>query len=327
MKKHFSIILGLGLLLVAVCLNYFLPSLETGAATAGLFGVGIVKANRSSDILDMQLGGGFQAWDGTENAVSEALEIHQDDDSNFEFAINRLRNQGRLAEAQSLRNIQKQAIAGRQLAYKVSETAHRGTQGKPIASITAVVKRVSANISESLPFVLFGRNSANTFYDDVIKSPVLPAGVTLSNVTIGETFANRGKVIFEYTQGAAVDTVEVFLKSNTLTYTQLLSYLYTNMFEINKMKLKLSSIAGNALTQQDNPYSIFKSTMFGKSEGNETIPTDWKLAQQNENGILDVDMTAKFDQQTGLLGSIIDIVGFQVTHTLMVSAYVANQSR
>lgn len=296
--------------------------------------------NRSSDILDLYGGSGnFSAYDGTENleieeygssydGTTEALDIAETD-SNYEFAVNALQRQGRYAEVRALKNMRAQALQGRKLRYKVQQNAQRSTGRTPLGTITVIAKRVSANIPESLPFVFFGRNSADNFYRDLIVSPVLPAGVTLTNVTIGNTFATAGKVVFEYTDNAnppRVDTVEVTLKSNRLTYTQLLAYLYTNMLELSKMKIKLSSIAGNSLSQQDNPYSLARTSMFAKGEGNEFIPTDWKLAQQNENGILDVNFSAKIDQERAIVGSIIDIAGFSVTHSFYCDAVVMNRA-
>lgn len=331
MKKILNYAFPLAMFALSIMLIMYPTDLSgtTGAATAGLGSIGLVKAHKSPDILDLQLGGGFDGWDGTENL--EMLELSPDADTNFEFAIQRLQRGGATAaEINALRQTQKQAIAGRQLAYQVAATAKRNVNGRPIGTFTVIVKRITANITESLPFVIFGRNSANSFYSDLISGVVLPAGVTLTNVTIGENFAVRGKVIFEFTDSAPtpnVDTVEVTLKSNNMTYTQLLAYLYTDMFEFNQLKLKLSSIAGNALSQQDNPYAIAKTTILGRAGNNEVVPTDWKLAQQNENGILDVDLSAKIDQQTGIVGSIIDIAGFSVTHTFKVSAYIANVAR
>lgn len=297
--------------------------------------------NRSNDILDLYGGSGnFSAYDGTENldieeyssdydGTTEALDIAETD-SNYEFAVNALQRQGRFAEVRALKKMRSQAIQGRKLRYAVQQNAQRSTGRSPLGTITLIAKRVSANIPESLPFVFFGRNSADNFYRDLIVSPVLPAGVTLTNVTIGNTFATAGKVVFEYTDSATptprVDTVEVTLKSNRLTYTQLLAYLYTNMLELSKMKIKLSSIAGNSLSQQDNPYSLARTSMFAKGEGNEFIPTDWKLAQQNENGILDVNFSAKIDQERAIVGSIIDIAGFSVTHSFYCDAVVMNRA-
>ena len=288
----------------------------------------------ANDILELYGGKdaeGFSAYNeffdatGSFDATGNALEIAETD-SNYEFAINALQRQGRFGEVAAMKNMRRQAIAGRKLAYHVSQTAQRSEGRAPLGTITLIAKRITANISESLPFVFFGRNSADNFYKDLIVSPVLPSGVSLTNVTIGNTFATSGKVVFEYTQGAAVDTVEVTLKSNRMTYTQLLAYLYTNMLEISKMKIKLSSIAGNSLAQQDNPYSLARTSMFAKGEGNEFIPTDWKLAQQNENGILDVNLNAKIDQERAIVGSIIYIAGFQVTHSLYCDAVVANRA-
>lgn len=286
------------------------------------------------DILELYGGkDDFSAFDATIDnyesdfdATGNALEIAETD-SNYEFAINALQRQGRYGEVRALKNMRAQAIQGRKLAYKVSQTAQRSTGRSPLGTITLIAKRTTDNIKESLPFVFFGRNSADNFYKDLIVSPVLPSGVQLTDVTIGNTFATSGKVVFTYTDALAnVDTVEVTLKSNRMTYTQLLAYLYTNMIELSKMKIKLSSIAGNALAQQDNPYSLARTSMFAKGEGNEFIPTDWKLAQQNENGILDVNFNAKIDQERAIVGSIIDIAGFQVTHSFYCDAVVANRA-
>lgn len=269
----------------------------------------------------------FDAFDNTDQFDNTEQYDINDLENEAYFLISDLNRKGNRRGA---RVVNKYVSGVKQLqgAIRASNGVASGAAGemRSVAQLSINIKRVTAAIPDNLPFVLFGRTSLKNYYKNQIVNPLLPSGVTYTNLSVA-AFATSEKVIFEYTAGAAVDTVEVTLQNSNITYPELLEALYTNMFEIGKIRHVISNTTtGAALNQQNLGLFFFKNTMFGKTESNTLNPIDYKNPQQQQAGIIDIPETFRVDQERGIAGGIVPVVGQTLTLSLFISNTVQNKA-
>jgi hypothetical protein len=267
----------------------------------------------------------FDAFDNTDQFDNTEQYDINDMENEAYFLISDLNRKGNRRGAQV---IQKYVSGVKQLkgAIRATNGSQTAGAGRSVAQLTINVKRVTNTIAENLPFVLFGRTSLKNYYKNQLVNPLLPSGVSYSNLTVA-AFATSEKVIFEYTQGLNVDTVEVTLQNSNITYPELLEALYTNMFEIGKIRHVISDTSsGKALSQQNLGLYFFKNTMFGKTESNTLNPLDYKKPEQQQNGIIDIPETFRIDQERGIAGALVDVAGQTLSLSLFISNTVQNKA-
>lgn len=269
----------------------------------------------------------FDAFDNTDQFDNTEQYDINDLENEAYFLISDLNRKGNRRGA---RVVNKYVSGVKQLqgAIRASNGVPSGAAGemRSVAQLSINIKRVTATISENLPFVIFGRTSLKNYYKNQIVNPLLPSGVTYSNLTVA-AFATSDKVIFEYTQALNTDTVEVTLQNSNITYPELLEALYTNMFEIGKIRHVISdTTTGAALAQQNLGLFFFKNTMFGKTESNTLNPVDYKNPQQQQAGIIDIPETFRVDQERGIAGGIVPVAGQTLTLSLFISNTVQNKA-
>jgi hypothetical protein len=267
----------------------------------------------------------FDAFDNTDQFDNTEQYDINDMENEAYFLISDLNRKGNRRGAQ----VVKKYVSGvKQLkgAIRATNGGQTAGEGRSVAQLTINVKRITSSIAENLPFVLFGRTSLKNYYKNQIVNPLLPSGVSFTNLTVA-AFATSEKVIFEYTQGANVDTVEVTLQNSNITYPELLEALYTNMFEIGKIRHVISDTSsGKALGQQNLGLYFFKNTMFGKTESNTLNPLDYKKPEQQQNGIIDIPETFRIDQERGIAGALVDVTGQTLSLSLFISNTVQNKA-
>jgi hypothetical protein len=221
------------------------------------------------------------------------------------------------------------ATAVRRPAFKrPMQTAARSNGGQGIVSITGNrntpvsaaqfdvnIKRVTANIAQDLPFVIFGQQDSKNGFRKVIDN--LPTGVTLTSVEIGEVQGEPEKLIFTYTENANVDTVEV--TCNQYPYPSFLEAMSTNFFRMSKLRYQLSDSA--QLSQFNNDFSVTTRSMFGKRSANSISINAYKDPKQFQAGIIDVDGEFDLDKETSILSSIINVAGFEVNLAMFIEKF------
>lgn len=196
--------------------------------------------------------------------------------------------------------------------------SHQSTLPTERASFDVKVKRLTANLSEELPFAIFGACYAATNYTPLIN---VPSGLTLV-VSFGSyndtTPANQGKVQFSYTDGTNTDIIEVTTKA-AAPYPALLQSSMVDLFQVGKLRISLSD--ASQLTQLDTDLAVQSLSLFGKSASNVLSISSSKSPDQQQSGIVDIDLTANFNKETAFVGSIIAVADFTVTHTLSITRF------
>lgn len=269
----------------------------------------------------------FDAFDNTDQFDNTEQYDINDLENQAYFLISDLKRKGNRSGAQVVQKYV-QGVKSLKGAIRATNGVASGAAGeaRSVAQLTINIKRVTATINENLPFVLFGRTSLKNYYKNQIVNPLLPSGVTYSNLSVA-AFATSEKVIFEFTQALNTDTVEVTLQNSNITYPELLEALYTNMFEIGKIRHVISDTSsGAALNQQNLGLYFFKNTMFGKTESNTLNPLDYKRPEQQQVGIIDILETFRIDQERGIAGQLVPVVGQTVSLSLFISNTVQNKA-
>lgn len=186
------------------------------------------------------------------------------------------------------------------------------------ASFDVKVKRLTANLAQNLPFCIFGAVYLGTNYNPLIN---VPSGLTLS-VTYGNSNdtdpANQNKVQLSYTDGVSTDIIEITTKA-AAPYPALLQSSLTDLFQVGRLRLSLSD--ASQVSQLDTDLAVSSMSLFGKSASNVLSISSSKSPDQQQSGIVDIDLTASFNKETAFVGEIIPVANLQVTHTLSITRF------
>lgn len=190
------------------------------------------------------------------------------------------------------------------------------------AQFTIQVKRVSANIAGALPVMLFSPIDLINGYRKVLQGYIKP-GAALTSVRYGENESLPNTVEFTYTEGVDVDTIEVTCP--TAPYPMFLQSLITDMFRINKIRISLSDPA--QISQFANEMMFQTGSMFGLASQNPVVPDNFRSPQQYQAGIVDVDVDASIDKQTGLIIPVNSVAGLQVSVNFFAPKFYQQSAR
>jgi len=156
--------------------------------------------------------------------------------------------------------------------YGANSAVAQGLIAGSVGDLNITVTRKSINIDGKLPYALFGTNDYDAGYISTLTGFALPVGTT---VAISQA---SGKVIFTYTQGVNVDTIEVEFQGLN-NYVSFLKGLNTTFF---KTRYILYSIGDATETSQ-----LFNIISFGDisdlamKKGNQLSPNSRKLPSDN----------------------------------------------
>jgi len=176
------------------------------------------------------------------------------------------------------------------------------------AQFTIQGKRITADLAVPLPVAVFAPVYEPNGWRILLQGR-MPVGVTLSKVEGGEISAMPDKYEFTFTDGVDTDTVEV--SCTTAPYPSFLASLVTDRFSLNKIRLSLSDAA--QVAQYANQLSFVTRSMFGLGTSNDLVPDNFRSPQQYQAGIVDVDVNASFDKQTGIVTTINPVAGLQLS--------------
>ena len=181
------------------------------------------------------------------------------------------------------------------------------------------VERRSANIDQSLPFVMFGQNILQTGYQAAIP---LPNGLTV-DVSQG-TGADLDKILFAYTEtaGGAQDIIAV--SSSTAPYPDALAATLTDLNKYDRIKILLSSNLDTA--QFDERVNFLKSTMFGAREDNNIIPSSQISENQNQDRQVNLNLNNSIDAKRAVLSKFRSQTGTISFNFFMYKVAVWNAS-
>lgn len=185
------------------------------------------------------------------------------------------------------------------------------------AQFTLQIKRLSANINAPLPVAVFAPVYGPNGWRILIQGR-MPTGVSLTKVEGGEISAMPDRYLFTFADSVPnTDTIEV--TCTTAPYPAFLEALITDRFRLNKMRLTLSDPA--QVAQYANQLSFVTRSMFGLGTSNDLVPDNFRSPQQYQAGIVDVDVDASFDKQTGIVTTINPVAGLQMSLNCFASSF------
>jgi hypothetical protein len=190
------------------------------------------------------------------------------------------------------------------------------------ANFGITVKRVTADLAVPLPFVLFGQQDSKNGYRQLLGG-LLPAGITLTSVDIGEDAGQPDKAVFSYTDGTDTDTVEV--TCGTYPYPSLLEASGSDQMRMSKIRLELSDSTKGAQFRED--IRTKSNSPFGKNTENSINATAFRRPDQFQNGIVDLDAIFDIDKETSVISKILPVVGFEYTWNSFVEKFIRSNIR
>ena len=186
-----------------------------------------------------------------------------------------------------------------------------------------VARPTAAIVGTKLPFVVFGPLDIQNGYRQIITG-LLPAGVALTSVTIGEVSGKPNDCTFTYTAaGPLVDSVVV--TCGTMAYPSLMISLITDLILSTKLRITLSDAAQTA--QFNETLNANTRNMFGSNHQNPITPADYKSPEQFQQGIVDLDVDYKFDKETMLVSNILAVAGFSINYSLNIAQFFRQSAR
>lgn len=147
--------------------------------------------------------------------------------------------------------------------------------------------RNTAAIALYLPVPLFGVLSQESDWASIMAQELPASDITY---TVTRT-ADRKGLRFTYTQGANVDTIDVFL--NELPYTEFLRGLQTALMKLSQTKMRVSALA--AADQFAQSIKFYDSSQFGRKSNDSINPDsfDTDLSQKDNiriiTTVIDID--------------------------------------
>lgn len=230
---------------------------------------------------------------------------------------------GKIKDANSVHEQAKQAMTnatpGGQVPSSLNLPNFAPTPGNvnAAAQFTIQIKRLTNEILLPLPVAVFAPVYGPNGWRILLQGR-MPAGVRLEKVTGGEIDSLPENYRFSYLDTSGNnDLVEV--SCTTAPYPAFLAALITDRFKLNKLRLTLSD--PSQVAQYANQLSFVTRSMFGLGTSNDLVPDNFRSPQQYQAGIVDVDVDASFDKQTGIVTTINPVAGLQMSINCFASSF------
>lgn len=175
-------------------------------------------------------------------------------------------------------------------------------------SFTVVAERLTANITKSLPAMIFGVNDRLSAFQNVMQ---LPSGVVLDKMVYGadSAISAAGKLQLHFKEGLNIDIIEITCQNNP--YPVLLESTKTDLLLMNGVRLSISNTT--LVSQFDEQIQIVKNAIAGNTKRDNLTPVSYKNPEQFQSGIVDVPEMISIDKETSLQFNIIPTAGFKVS--------------
>jgi hypothetical protein len=186
------------------------------------------------------------------------------------------------------------------------------------ANFAIQVTRLTADITEDLPYVIFGKSFIQAGYGEILS---VPSGVTLSvkygiTQNLTDTIGNYQKVQLVYNDGANTDIVEIVSKGAS-SYPALLEALASDVFSVSNLRQSISP--ATSTSQFSTNLAVVSKSIFGKSSTNQLNVDSYKKPEQFQSGIIDIPLSANIDKETAFVGALIQTAGIAVTNSFTVT--------
>jgi len=220
----------------------------------------------------------------------------------------------------NLSMVDKMRLRNAQATQHASDVLHgirRGVKGVQATS-TIVIKRLTKNLTATLPVPVFGANGLQSNYQRELSS-FLPAGITLSAIAIGLKSGSSysTKAAFTFTDGTSTDIVEV--SCNEIPYPSYLASMQgSDEFRFSRNRYRISD--GTYQDQLNNSLIVVKQSLFGKAENDNIVPATFQTPNQQQNNIVDIDLPISITKEKTMLVNIGSYVNnFSVTLQMFVT--------
>jgi len=199
----------------------------------------------------------------------------------------------------------------------------QGSGDAPAAVLEVTVTRLTDNIAEDLPYVLFGPSMADSLYVDQITDLTTDrTAFDYTSFQSGNTVATAKTALFTFTNPTPdpdeVDTIRVQVTSGSYN-TALKALIYEN-WDIVGWQTECND-PDNAANVFAQPLRIYQQTGFGKFVSND-IPVTLN-AFQNQQTVRDFSsQRITLNKITGIGGRLPAFAGISVKYTFNVARYI-----
>lgn len=210
--------------------------------------------------------------------------------SNFSFDPNMMNfdpNQGFNADDMTPREQQEQQLMERLKNIPLNQQAQ----------FNLTIARTSNNLDVNLPYALFGYQFYPSQYTGIITPP--------TGLTYSVSQPNISTVRFAWTNGILTDNIDITCKE--LYYPSMLIASAFDRMIISKMRYKISD--KTKTDQYDLGFETINKLLFGSGSFNELTPSTYFDPNQQQEGVVDVDVFQRTSKNSVFKHSALYIAG------------------
>ncbi len=187
------------------------------------------------------------------------------------------------------------------------------TESKGDLNIT--VTRVTANIAQDLPYILFDLNGYSSSFISTMKN-YLPAGVTMT----ADADAATGDVILTYTAaGPLVDTVRISLTGSQISYSEFLQSMNSNFFKTRYIRQEYINDS-NLLRAVSQTINFGLLSALGMKNANNLLPRSRRLNDDYQTFIINLFLPEqKITSDFSFVQKIINVAGQTIAWDVFMS--------
>jgi hypothetical protein len=182
------------------------------------------------------------------------------------------------------------------------------------------VTRTGTNTAAALPVAIFGAFDSASAYKSII-SQFLPAGVTLTDLTIGG-IGNENRARFEFTKTGVATADYIDVTINQYEYPSFIEALKTSRFVVSNARYSVSDTSASGLQQLTQTFKSFDRSMFGALLQNDIPLSSAKTPYQNQPGIVDINGTFNVNAQSSWV-----LLFGNYAQEVTISAFVAQANK
>lgn len=171
------------------------------------------------------------------------------------------------------------------------------------AQFAITVERLTNNISQELPFALFGANALKAAYRSVLRTP---NGLDLT-VTAGLGNSNDSSAVdFLYDDGGGNSDI-IRVRSSTAPYSQMVDASAVDLMRYSKVKMSLTGLADQS--QFNNNVRFIDSAIFGEVSEQTIDPASYISVMQQQANQVDLPVSGLLDKETSVVSDFVDDTG------------------
>lgn len=159
--------------------------------------------------------------------------------------------------------------------------------------INISIQRLSSNISQNLPVVLFNANDFLSGYVQSLKG-LIPTNIAVTSQT---ELNNTGNILFRYQLGVNVD--RLIASCNEIPLTTLVQNTYTNKMKINNLEYSLNDVS-YAPRQYLQKINLINGGIFGKKISDSFTPNMYRNNMNKLEDSINIPLNLDITPSNGL---------------------------